>query len=81
MLDDRGLVCGKGKTIFCPPKYSDWLWGANTTLWSLGTSVLSLVKRLGREVDHLPVSSTTIRMNGAVPLLHLYNFKAWTGTT
>jgi hypothetical protein len=25
------LICGRDKT-FCPPKYSDWLWGAHITL-------------------------------------------------
>ena len=40
-----------------------------------------VVKRLGREAIRSPYLVLRLRMSGAVPLLPLYAFVEWTGTT
>jgi hypothetical protein len=52
----------------CP----DWFWGP-PSLWG--------VKQLGHKADHLLPSTARLKMSGAMPLLSLYAFKAWTAMT
>jgi len=49
---------------------------------SVGTGAVCVgVKQLGWEGDYSPPSHTRLRMQGGVPVLPLYAFMVWTGTT
>jgi hypothetical protein len=39
------------------------------------------VKQPERDVDHSPPPSTEVKMRGAIPLLLVYAFMVWRGTT
>jgi len=48
----------------------------------MGISVLyPKVKRLGCEIEQSPLPRPKLKMNGAIPLLPLFVFMAWIGTT
>jgi len=48
----------------------------------MGTGAVCVgVKWPGCEVDYSPLSHTGLRMQGGIPVLHLYAFMVWRGTT
>jgi hypothetical protein len=57
----------------------DPLWGPPSLLFSGYVGCFPEVNSLGHEVDHLLASR--LRTSGAIPLLPLYSFMVWTGTT
>ena len=61
--------------IFSSPKGLDRLCGPPDLLFNEYRGTFAAVKRPGREVNHSPLMAR-IRMDGAIPLLPLYAFKA-----
>ena len=77
---DAGFEAREGQEMFVfSGTFSPALGPTKPSLqWVPGLSVG--VKRPEREVHHSPPSGADLRMNGAIPLLLLYAFMAWTGT-
>ena len=57
-------------------RYTDWAIPAHSIQWVSGIKWGG-----GREVNHSLLLVSRLRMNGAVPLLPIYAFMAWTGKT
>jgi len=68
----------RGKRYFSFTKYPDQLWGPPSLLFR-GYWVSSLgTKPAEHKFNYTPPCSSRLRMSGAIPLLPLYAFMAWT---
>jgi hypothetical protein len=83
MLDDLGSESRQGQQIFFfyPKNRPERLWSVPNLLFNVYRRSFPGLKWQVREVDHSLPSSAELRMSGAMPLLPLYVFMSWTGTT
>jgi hypothetical protein len=77
----RCLNSGRGKRSFCSPKCADQLWDPPSLLFD-GYEVRSYsLSGWGMKLTTCVHLVLRLRMHGAVPLLPMYAFIAWTGTS
>jgi hypothetical protein len=73
------LKPGRGKRFFFSPQHPDSFWGPHSPLFNGYQGSFLDVKQPG-QTTHLHLVPR-LRMGGAITLLSLYAFKAWTGRT
>jgi len=67
--------------MFSSPEHPDRFWGPTSLLFERYMGSFPKVRHPGRAVDHSPRLVPWLKMRGAISLLPLYAFMAWTETT
>jgi len=67
------------KRFFFYPKCPDFLWGSPSLLLNMYQGSFLGIQWLKPEFNYSPPSGAKVRMNGAVPVFHLYAYMVWIG--
>jgi hypothetical protein len=72
-----GFECRRRQQVFFSPKRTEPFWKPPTPYSTCLEVIFRGVLRTAREADHSPHIVSMLRMNGTMPLLPLYVFRAW----